>query len=459
MNRSSLQVRYRREFLKFLAASPLVAYGLREVWAQEPGSAPAVKDVLSVMDFEPLAKATLPPAHWGYMASGVDDNLTLQANVAAYKNIQLRPRRLVDVSKVDTGVELFGQRFGSPIFLCPVGGHRMFHTDGEVATARAARSKNAMQVLSTQTSMAVEEVIAARGGGLWYQLYIPQLWDDTEKLVRRVEAAGCPVLMWTIDNLAGRNLETATRLQRTDTRQCTACHATATGGRRNTAMFTGLSGTRINPLNATWDWVGRLKKLTSMKIVIKGVETAEDARLARESGADGILVSNHGGRATETLRPTIETSAEVVDAVNNQIPVLVDGGVRRGVRRVQGAGLRRARRGHRASLHVGAGVVRAGGRGARARHPQRRVDPDDAPVRHAGAGADHEGPCQTHVRLECRGGTRSRRRPRSRWRRCSCGKRPPRKGRRQPRTRARSSARGATRRPHGSRSCSRAAPS
>ena len=330
MSRPSQHIRYRREFFRFLAASPLMAYGLREAWAQEAAVAPLAKEVLSVMDFEAIAKPKLPPAHWGYMASGVDDNLTLQANVAAYKTIQLRPRRLVDVSKIDTSVELFGQRFASPIFICPVGGHRMFHPDGEVATARAAKTRNALQVLSTQTSIAVEEVIAARGGGLWYQLYIPQMWDDTEKLVRRVEAAGCPVLVWTIDNLAGRNLETATRFQRTDTRQCTACHATATGGRRNTAMFTGLSSTRINPLNATWDWVGRLKKLTSMKIVIKGVETGEDARLARESGADGILVSNHGGRATETLRPTIETVSEVVDAVNNQIPVLVDGGVRRG---------------------------------------------------------------------------------------------------------------------------------
>ena len=143
---------YRREFFKFLAASPLMAYGLREAWAQEAAAAlPAVpaRDVLSVMDFEALAKVKLPPAHWGYMASGVDDNLTLQANVAAYKTIQLQPRRLVDVSKIDTGVELFGQRFASPIFICPVGGHRMFHPDGEVATARAAKAKNAMQVLST----------------------------------------------------------------------------------------------------------------------------------------------------------------------------------------------------------------------------------------------------------------------------------------------------------------------
>jgi isopentenyl diphosphate isomerase/L-lactate dehydrogenase-like FMN-dependent dehydrogenase len=329
VNRSTARLRYRREFLQFLAASPLMAWGLRDVWAQ--GSAtPLARDVLSVMDFEPLAQSALSPAHYGYMASGVDDNLTLQANVAAYRQVELRPRRLVDVSKVDTGIELFGQRFASPIFICPLGGHRMFHTDGELATARAARAKNALQILSTQTSIAVEQVIDARGGGLWYQLYMPQAWDDTEKLVRRVEAAGCPVLVWTIDLLGGRNLESSTRAQRADTRQCNTCHATATGGRRESVMFTGLSGTRINPQNATWDWIGRLKKLTPMKIVIKGIETGEDARLARESGADGIIVSNHGGRAAETLRPTLDALPEVVDAVSNRIPVLVDGGVRRG---------------------------------------------------------------------------------------------------------------------------------
>jgi 4-hydroxymandelate oxidase len=224
MTRPSAHVRYRREFLQFLAASPLMAYGLREVLAQGGATTPIAKDVLSVMDFEALAKSALPPAHWGYMASGVDDNLTLQANVAAYKNLDLRPRRLVDVSRMDTGVELFGQRFASPIFICPVGGHRMFHTDGELATARAAKAQNVLQILSTQTSIAVEQVAAARGGGLWYQLYMPQAWDDTEKLVRRVEAAGCPVLVWTIDLLGGRNLESSTRARRTDTRQCSACH-------------------------------------------------------------------------------------------------------------------------------------------------------------------------------------------------------------------------------------------
>ena len=317
----------RRLFLQFLASSPLFAAA---AWAQQGAAPSGASDILTVMDFEEAARRVLSPAHWGYMASGVDDDGTVKRNREGFSRFQLRPRRLVDVSKVDLSVDVFGSTWATPIFLCPVGGHRMFHPDGEVATARAAKTRNALQVLSTQTSIAVEEVIAARGGGLWYQLYMPPSWDDTEKLVRRVEAAGCPVLVWTIDVLGGRNLETATRSARTDTRQCVTCHATATGGRRNTVMFSGLSSARINPSNATWDWVDRLKKMTSMKIVIKGIETGEDARLAREHGADGILVSNHGGRASETLRPTIETVPEVVDAVNNQIPVLVDGGVRRG---------------------------------------------------------------------------------------------------------------------------------
>ena len=330
--------RDRRNFLRFLAASPLMAYGFREAWAQAPppvaGAGAATLqnagDVPGIADFEALARTRLSPAHWGYLASGVDDDLTLKANIAAYRDIQLRPRRLVDVSAVDTTVSLFGQRFASPIFICPVGGHRMFHTDGEVATARAAKARDALQILSTQTSIAVEDVAAARGSGLWYQLYLPQAWDDAEKMIRRVEATGCPVLVWTIDLMGGRNLETSTRAQRANPGGCGACHATANGGRRTSVMFSGLSSTRINPPAATWEWVNRLKTMTAMKIVVKGIETGDDARLAVEGGADGISVSNHGGRAAETLRPTIEAVPEVVDAVGGRIPVMVDGGVRRG---------------------------------------------------------------------------------------------------------------------------------
>ena len=174
--------RSRRRFLRFLAASPLLprAFGQKAA------------DILSVMDFEPLAHDKLPPAHWGYMASGVDDNLTRDANNAAYKHIELRPHRLVDVSKPDLRITLFGVEWPSPIFLCPLGGQKMFHPEGEVAVARAARSRNALQILSTQTSASLEDVAKALGRPPWYQLYMPAKWEDTEKLVRRVEAAGCP---------------------------------------------------------------------------------------------------------------------------------------------------------------------------------------------------------------------------------------------------------------------------
>jgi 4-hydroxymandelate oxidase len=320
----------RRRFLQFLGASPLLPRGFGQ-------SSPAQKatDVLSVPDFEELAHQKLPPAHWGYMTSGVDDNVTRDANNAGYKRIELRPHRLVDVSKPDLRVNLFGAEWESPIFLCPLGGQKMFHPEGEVAVARAARAKNALQILSTQTSASLEDVVKGLGRPPWYQLYMPAKWEDCEKLVRRVEAAGCPALAWTIDLLGGRNTETATRLARTDTRDCLSCHVSGPGGAITRApgrapMFDGLSGTAINPASATWEHVDRLKKLTSMKLLLKGIETREDAKLAREHGVDGIIVSNHGGRAAEDLRPTIQSLPEVIDGAGSQIPVLIDGGIRRG---------------------------------------------------------------------------------------------------------------------------------
>jgi 4-hydroxymandelate oxidase len=195
---------------------------------------------------------------------------------------------------------------------------------------RAAKAKNSLQILSTQTSTAVEDVAKARGMAPWYQLYMPRRWEDAEKLVKRVQDAGCPAIAWTIDNLAGRNLETAERFRRTDARECIACHSTPNGGNATSPMFTGLSGPGINPLTASWDLFDKLRKVTKVKLLLKGVETGEDAKMARERGVDGLIVSNHGGRATEDLRPTIETLPEVIEAVGNQIPVLVDGGVRRG---------------------------------------------------------------------------------------------------------------------------------
>jgi 4-hydroxymandelate oxidase len=322
----------RREFMRFLAASPLMA----RAWAQD--AAPAItspKDALEVMDFEPLARKALPPAHWGYMATGVDSDVTLRANREAFDHYQLRARRLVDVTKSDLKTEVLGAAWDWPVYVSAVGSQKAFHPEGELATARAARAKKTMQMLSTVTSTPVEDVAKNLGTPPWFQLYMPLTWDETERIVKRAEAAGCPVLAWTIDLLAGRNTETATRFTRMDRRDCASCHGNSptaganTQTQRGKPMFDGLSGD-INPPGATWSYVDRLKKLTKMKLVLKGIDTAEDARLAREHGVDGVIVSNHGGRATETGRGTIDILPEVVDAVGAQIPVLVDGGFRRG---------------------------------------------------------------------------------------------------------------------------------
>jgi 4-hydroxymandelate oxidase len=327
----------RRDFLRFLAASPLLAgspavlEALSQASLNDVIGSPA--DALSVLDFEAAARKVLPPAHWGYMTTGVDDDATLRANREGFAHYQIRPRRLVDVRKVETTTELFGSAWGTPIVLAPVGGHKMFHPEGEIAVARAAKAKGHLQILSTVTTSSVEDVIAARGGPIWYQLYPTSSWDVRLKIVKRAEAAGCPVLVLTVDLSGGRNLETADRFKKLDTRRCESCHEPGpTGVYKRRPMFDGIDmkGVGVNDAALTWDDVKRLKDSMKMKLVVKGIETHEDAELCLKSGVDGIIVSNHGGRATETGRATIDILPEVVQAVGGRIPVLVDGGFRRG---------------------------------------------------------------------------------------------------------------------------------
>jgi isopentenyl diphosphate isomerase/L-lactate dehydrogenase-like FMN-dependent dehydrogenase len=327
-----MQIEGRRRFLKFLAGSPLLASLPAAAW-QEAASLGDPKDALNVMDFEAAARKALPPAHYGYMATGVDDDYTLRANHEAYRHIQLRPRRLVDVREASQRIRLFGTAWESPIFICPTGYQRAFHPEGEVATAHAARTKKNLMILSTVTTTPVEEVNREYGGTVWYQLYASSNWAITEKLVKRAEAAGCPVLVWTIDLMGGRNTETQSRLRRLDTRDCNTCHANGgPGALRRMPMFAGLdlAGVSLGAPAATWEMVERLKKLTSMRVVLKGIEVREDAELACQHGADGIIVSNHGGRAEESGRATIECLPEVAEAVRGRIPVMIDGGIRRG---------------------------------------------------------------------------------------------------------------------------------
>ena len=331
----------RRAFLTFLAGSPLLAAFPSLASALQQGGLEQAAHALDVFDFEAAAQKIVPPAHWGYLMSGVDGEATLRANRDGFDRYQLRARRFVDVTKIDLSVTLFGQTFSSPIALCPIGSAGAFHAEGEKAAAAAAKTRNQLMMMSTQASFSVEDIIKARGASIWFQLYTTSSFDLTKKLVARAEAAGCPAVAVTIDTPNGRNTATATRLARTDPRQCSACHSDATGDRMNPRrggslstkpMFAGLDvqGVGLTAPALTWDFVKRLKDTTKMKVLLKGLESADDATLAVKHGADGIIISNHGGRATETGRGTIECVAEVADAVKGRVPVLVDGGFRRG---------------------------------------------------------------------------------------------------------------------------------
>ena len=336
---------YRRLFLKFLATSPLLVTSVpawrsacaaasdAETGIPKRVSIAAPNEALNVFDFEAVARQKLPPAHFGYMATGVDDDATLRANREGFSKLQIRPRRLVDVSRVDTSTELFGVTWKTPIILAPVGSQKAFHPEGEIAVARAAGVRNHLQILSTAATASVEAVASARGGPIWYQLYPTDSWRVTQALMKRAETAGCPVLVLTVDLPAGRNTETQARFAKEDTRQCSSCHLPGWSGfLRRKPMFDGLDVTGVSLLSPalTWEFVRRVKESTKMRLVVKGIETREDAALCVSHGVDGIVVSNHGGRAEESGRATIECLPEVVDAVQGKVPVLVDGGFRRG---------------------------------------------------------------------------------------------------------------------------------
>lgn len=326
----------RRNFLKFLAASPYVA-ALGGVSAFLEGapfaqSLPPASDVISspgealdVLDFEEAAHRKIPAGHWAFMAGGVEDDGTLRANREAYKHVQLRPRRLRDATKVDMRVDLFGTVYNSPIFLCPTSGHKAFFSEGELAVARAAKSRGTLQILSSATSIPVEDVNKELGRPVWQQLNPPSSWDACEGMLQRIQAAGCSVIVLTVDGNTGRNNESFRRNRPKDTSQCTVCHESADGpGPRARPMYLA-----SNPA-ADWAFVDRLRKNWTGKFILKGIDTREDARLCVEHGVDAILVSNHGGRATETLRATLEALPEVVAEVGDRVSVFVDGGIRRG---------------------------------------------------------------------------------------------------------------------------------
>jgi 4-hydroxymandelate oxidase len=337
----------RRRFLEFLAASPLLASG--EALAQELHRLPdpsvwglrtfdkliaSPREGLDVFDFELVAHRNVPPAHFGYMASGVDDEVTLRANREGFQKFQLKPRRLIDVGKIDTSMELFGETYGSPIVIAPTGSNQAFHSDGELGVSRAARSGNHLTMLSTVATTSIENAIAARGRPVWFQLYPTDKWEVAEALARRAEKAEAGAIVITVDVLARQNWETLYRLIPLDTRDCPACHQRSMQSFvQRKPNFDGINLAGLNTTGhttLTWQFVNRLRDTVKTRLLVKGLMTAEDAKLAVDNGLDGIVVSNHGGRVDDSGRSTIDALPEIIEAVGGRLPVIVDSGFRRG---------------------------------------------------------------------------------------------------------------------------------
>jgi len=372
MSRAADPIKTRRKFLQMLSASPLLASpgllagsfshllaaeevtekkfrGWLDSFQQSDEVISSPDQALEVMDFEAAARKALPPAHFGYLATGVDDDGTVRANREAYSRIQIRARRLVDVEEVDMSVKLLGAKWKTPLVLSPVSAQKAFHPEGEVAVARAAHAKGHLMMLSTVATSSIEEVTAVAGAPVWQQLYPTNVWEVGRAIVKRAEAAGSPAIVFTVDLQDGSNRETLFRAQRVDKRECSACHQSSYSGYARgkpvagsggfaqfvarMPMFDGLDLSKVTSSRATkmdWDYVKRLRDTVTVKLLLKGIVTREDAQLAVEHGVDGLMVSNHGGRAEETLRSTIESLPEVIEGVAGKIPVIVDGGIRRG---------------------------------------------------------------------------------------------------------------------------------
>jgi len=345
----------RRRLLQFLAASPLFAGSAMAeegfkipqrlpdpfVWApygiDKPIGSPS--EALDIFDFEPVAFQNVPPAHFGYMATGADDEYTLRANRSDFGKFSLRPRRLRNVSQANIGIELFGMKWDSPIFICPTGFNKAFHPDGEVAVSKAAAAGKHLQFLSSAASTPIEEAMKARGNSpVCFQLYAPNDFELAKATIARAERAGAPILAITVDGVASRKNPTLERMRRLDTRTCTDCHETARGGSTMASMpnFSHIDrkvikNVRTSGATLEWEYVQRLRDTTKMKVIIKGIVAPEDAALCVQHGFDGVLLSNHGGRNDDTGTSTIGILPEVVAAVNGKIPVLIDSGFRRGM--------------------------------------------------------------------------------------------------------------------------------
>ncbi len=301
--------------------------------AHLPPLATIPQDIVAVADYEAYARQRMSASAWSYLTGGAADELTLADNTTALQALRLRPRVLTDLKGAHTRVALFGDTLDYPILLAPVAYQKLAHVEGELATVMGASAMRAGMVVSTQASMGLEDIARAAHAPLWFQLYIQHDRDFTHALAQRAAAAGYRALVVTVDAPVNgvRNRE-----QRSGFQLPANIDAVNLRGLRplppQTAQAGGnnLLGGPVLAGAPTWKDIEALIQKTSLPVVLKGITDPQDALRALDCGAAGVIVSNHGGRILDTMPASIHALPAVAKAINGRVPVLFDGGIRRG---------------------------------------------------------------------------------------------------------------------------------
>jgi len=283
---------------------------------------------VNIADLERLAAEALDPGAHGYFAGGAGDERTLRRNVEAFERWELRPRVLVDVSEVSTACSVLGTESELPVFVAPVAFQRLAHPEGEAAMARAAAAAGTVLCLSTLSSTGPAEVAAAAPGGKrWMQLYLFRDRGVTRALLDEAVGSGYEAVLLTVDAPYAGRRERDYRSGFEVPAEIRAPAIEAAVGRESLSVAEVFG---LVDASLTWADLEQLVAECELPVLVKGLITAEDAELAVEHGAAGVVVSNHGGRQLDNAPPTIEALPEVAEAVEGRIPVLMDGGIRRG---------------------------------------------------------------------------------------------------------------------------------
>ena len=289
-----------------------------------------------VMQFEPLARPHLSQMAYDYVRSGGADEITMRENRAGFERLKLSPSVLVDVSKIDTRVNLFGGEFESPILLAPVAYHRLYHAEGEIGTAQGASAAGAGFVISTFTTTAIDEIARNTQRPIWFQLYVQRDREFTKDMVQRAVASGCKAVCLTVDTPVLGNRYGQLSFGLPKELECVHMRGLTLSGpgvsqatQGHKTQRAGIYDTIFDP-SFNWSDLEWLRSVAGVPVILKGVLSAEDGKRAVERGADGVIVSNHGGRNLDTVPATIDALPRVVEAVAGRIPVMLDSGIRRG---------------------------------------------------------------------------------------------------------------------------------